>query len=276
LGYKYVAIINANTNDRLELYQDIRTLSSANVLESLYTASPYQNVTYMLDINKGNQFTLVWRDGGGTNEKRCILIFAEENPNMNFQGSDGTMTGNLTIVGDNVGLVKASQIPPSLSSGRLKVEVQDGLTVSFPPNQNVTLTNSLPTGANKIGNVDVLNEVDVEVTKPLPAGTNNIGHVSVDNFPTPTIIKTKQHGFSTNTNSTGQPLPDIPCYAVMIQSSPDNTVNLMVKDLENSGVTIASLTAGASVVITCTNASNLLVITASGTAQVYGFAEVDV
>lgn len=216
-GFQYIAVLNSATNNHVQLYQDTRTASEAKPLEALLPdVKPYQNITIPFNINEGRFFTVIWADGGGTMEKRLTLLFCVENPNINFQGSDGTGQSNVTLVNDQVGLAKQSQFPTALENGgRLKVNVQEPLTTS--------LTGEIPPGDNVIGKVDINNSI--------PAGSALIGKVDINTMPevvvniTPEPEKTFTHA-SNNTmlvSDSHVQLPNVACKSVLLKSANANS-----------------------------------------------------
>lgn len=161
--FKYVAILNSGTDNFLELQQGIVT--EFNPAGAILQVSPYQNVTIPINLNSGRYFTILWRDGGKVMEKKVTLLFCVENPNINFQGSDGGSMNTITINNDNVGLAKQAQLPPNLEGGRLAVSIQSGV--------GLEISEPLPEGANVIGKIDINNAI--------PEGNNHIGSVTVTN-----------------------------------------------------------------------------------------------
>lgn len=202
-AFKYIAVLNSATNNHVHVYQDTRTANDDNVLEAIIPdVKPYQNMTVPFNINEGRLFTVIWTDGGGTMDKKLTLLFCVENPNINFQGSDGSAQTSVSITNDTVGLAKQAQLPATLENGRLRVQVQEPLGMEF--------SGSLPAGSNVIGKVDINNAI--------PAGTNTIGKVTVN-----PKSYTYQAGSQAVSSTTQTALSNVPCSSVLLKHDPSNT-----------------------------------------------------
>lgn len=168
-GMKYLAVLNAGTDNTIEIYEGQRSLGSANILDTMYTVQPYQNTTR--PVRESQFYTIVWRTGGIVSDSKLLtLIFSQNNLGINFQGGVPGNPSNMTITGDQVGLVKSTQIPAALESGNLKTVVK--------------------------------NTVDTKLVSELPAGTKQIGSVKVDALPDVTVagvVTTTVNG-NVNTN----------------------------------------------------------------------------
>jgi hypothetical protein len=116
-GMNYVSVIN-NTDNTIELYQDYVTKSGDGKL--LLKIPMFTALT--IPVNKGTAFSFVWINGGSNDTKTVHVIFSTQSLSINTTLGSNASLGNVTITGDNVGLIKASQLPSTLDSGgNLKV-----------------------------------------------------------------------------------------------------------------------------------------------------------
>jgi hypothetical protein len=137
-GLNYVAVLN-NTDNTIEVYQKMVTAS--DLQDALIQIVPYQNLTVPVRQGGGQQFTVIWMDGGAVSEKRVSLIFADENLNINSQTVTGAGSSNVSIVSESVGLARQNQFPAALSAGgNFKVELQNS-AVPVTVSGNVEITN---------------------------------------------------------------------------------------------------------------------------------------
>jgi hypothetical protein len=168
-GMKYLAVLNAGTDNKIEIYEGQRSVNDANPVDSAYVVQAYQNTTF--PIRESQFYTIVWRSGGLVSESKLLtLIFSQNNLGINFQGGVPGTNSNVIITGDQSGIAKSSQLPGSLESGNLKTVVK--------------------------------NTVDTKLVSELPAGTKQIGSVKVDALPDVTVagvVTTTVNG-NVNTN----------------------------------------------------------------------------
>ncbi|MCM3176233.1 hypothetical protein [Paenibacillus sp. MER 99-2] len=171
-GMKYLSILNAGTDNTIEIYEGQRSETAVNVLDSFAVVQPYQNTTR--PIRESQFYTIVWRTGGKVSDQKILsLIFSQNNLGINFQGGMPGTNQNMTLTGDTVGLAKASQLPGSLNSGNLRTAVMNDV--------NTKLVGEIPAGTKQIGSVKVDALPDVTVAGEVTTRSVGTSNVNVQN-----------------------------------------------------------------------------------------------
>jgi hypothetical protein len=165
-GMKFVTVLNA-TNNEVQLYQDLITIDQVNLKYSLLQNSLYYNQT--LPLRDGNNFTLVWFDGGGSEQKKLTLMFTVESLQINNPTSQPGTTSNTAIISDSVGLAKQAQLPAALGPyGGMKTEVLNPIDVEFSPTAefkvNNTTSEPVPIKDMTVHTLDCITSAAVTVT----------------------------------------------------------------------------------------------------------------
>lgn len=173
-GLEYVSVLN-NTNNIIELYQEVTTLEQANPLYSIVQNSPYYNQTVPLGQNgAGTNFTLIYRAGGGDETKLLTLLFSTVNMQINGPTYQPGGTSNTAIISDSVGLAKAAQLPAVLgSTGGLKAEI-----VNTPA---VTVTGGVEINNDSGNPIPISGSVTATISGTPTVNIGTIGEVEVKN-----------------------------------------------------------------------------------------------
>lgn len=168
-GMKYVCVYN-NTDNTIQVYDDIRTVQDANLRDVMVTCAPYTAITVPLNT-KNTIFTVIYLTGGGVGSKVAQLMFDTENLNINTQmGNPGT-NQNVAITTDQIGLAKGTQLPASLTgTGNLKVEVMNQVPVEVEGNVTLNQPVSIQGTVNVSGSVEVANDQG----NPLPISSTQL------------------------------------------------------------------------------------------------------
>lgn len=250
-GHTFISVINP-TEYLIEIYQDARTFGESNVKQMLALCPVNTQIT--IPIDKGQDFTFIYRNTKGTNDsKKASVIFSDANLQISgMLGSEGS-SGSVTIVGDSVGLAKANQLPTKLTAaGNLAVEVLNKPTVKVDDSTPLKVEMSAPVN---IGSMDV-NKINSEVQ--VVPGSKPLQTVSTSK---------KMDGFTLSATETATALPSQACVEVIIQADPDNTANIRVGGATGQGF---KLLPGAALSFPVENCNQVYVRSDQGSQTVHG------
>lgn len=245
-GLKFVTILNA-TDNHVELYDTIQRLEDANPMDALIRSVPYYNQT--LPLRNSLDYTLIFRNGGGTDNKMVSVIFTFESLNINGSTAPPGTNQNVSLTADMIGLAKSHQLPSDLTTaGNLRVEVEN--TVPVQVNGAVEITNdegnSIP--VNLVTPVDIGTMPNVNIATLPNVNIGSMPEVDINAMPAITIAPNQNVGITPKTFSAWKvemitfpaqapmQLPNHPCHTVTICCPSLNTQSVLFGDTASTAV----------------------------------------